>query len=106
MFADSSRSFGLSCMDFSGQLVIGNSPLQYNTWQGELLGLAIYDHQLSSETVSKHYTAWTQHRVPDDLKDEGMFALYSFVEQSGRTIHSSAGSAPDLYIPETFTILH
>jgi VanZ like protein/concanavalin A-like lectin/glucanase superfamily protein len=106
VFVEDSRRFGLSCKDFSGQLVIGNSPLQYNTWQGKLLGVAIYDHQLTPETVSRHYAAWTQQGVPEDSKNEGVLALYSFGERSGRTIHNRIGPAPSLYIPDTFTVLH
>jgi VanZ family protein len=105
-FVDVSRRFGLSCTDFSGQLIIGDSPLQYNTWQGELLGVAIYDHQLTSETVSRHYAGWTQQGALEDSENEGMLALYSFGERSGRTIHNRIGLAPNLHIPETFTVLH
>jgi VanZ like protein/concanavalin A-like lectin/glucanase superfamily protein len=96
----------LSCKDFSGQLVIGNSPTSYNTWQGKLFGVAIYNRQLSSELVWQHYLMWTHEGVPGGVAKDGVRALYSFGERFGRTIHNSIGQGPDLYIPKTFRILH
>lgn len=114
---DSSR-IGLSCADFSGQLVLGDSPLMGNGWQGKLLELAIYNRELSAEEIAL--------AGADDLKgaqgdastgegkveprktpdDKGVIAHYEFAEGSGKVIHNSAGPAPDLYIPGTFRILH
>jgi len=108
VFVDVSRRFGLSCRDFNGQLIIGNSPLGYNTWQGELLGLAIYDYKLTAERVAEDYGAWTQQRSAEDPRSErtGYLGFYSFQERSGRTIHNRFGPAPNLDIPATFSILH
>ena len=96
----------LSCKDFSGQLVIGNSPMSDNAWQGKLFGMAIYNQELTPEVVSRHYTMWTQGRVPEGVAKDGVRALYSFGERSGRIIHNSIGPGPDLCIPKTFRILH
>lgn len=98
--------FGLSCKNFSGQLVIGNSPMTDNTWQGKLFGVAIYNQELTPEEVSPHYAMWTHNRVPEGVAKDGVRALYSFGERSGRIIHDSIGPGPDFYIPETFGILH
>jgi VanZ family protein len=108
VFVDVSRRFGLSCRDFNGQLIIGNSPLGYHTWQGELLGLAIYDDQLTAATVAEHYAAWVQQRSSEDPRSERVnyLGLYSFQERSGRTIHNRFGPAPNLDIPTNFSILH
>jgi concanavalin A-like lectin/glucanase superfamily protein len=50
-----SPRFGLSFNDFKGQLILATSPLQSNSWSGELLGLAIYNSELSTEQVVQHY---------------------------------------------------
>jgi VanZ family protein len=97
---------GLSCKNFSGQLVIGNSPITDNSWQGKLFGVAIYNQQLTSEVVSRHYTMWTHEREPEGIEKDDVRALYSFRERSGRIIHNSIGPGPDLDIPKTFRILH
>jgi hypothetical protein len=38
--------------------------------------------------------------------DDRMMARYTFAEGSGKVIHNRAGSAPDLYIPRAFRLLH
>jgi VanZ family protein len=97
----------LSCQDFSGQLVIGGSPIAgYRTWQGKLLGLAIYKQELTSEQVLRHYAMWTQKAAAEEFRKDGTLALYSFAERSGRIVHNSIGSKPDLYIPRIYAIPH
>ncbi len=105
-FVDSSSGFGLSCKNFSGQLVIGNSPIAYEPWQGKLHGIAIYNQELSPELILRHYETWTQNPRLGGIQNNCLLALYSFGERSGRIIHNSIGSEPDLYIPETFEILY
>jgi VanZ family protein len=105
-FVDAFRRFGLSCKNLSGQLVLGSSPLFYETWQGSLLGLAIYNQGLTAEQVSKHYAMWTQKRASEAFKNDGAIAVYSFGERSGRTIRNGTGPGPSLFIPETFGVLH
>ena len=98
--------FDLSCKNFSGQLVMGNSPTTDNAWQGKLFGTAIYNQELTSEVVSRHYTMWSQEQITEGIAKDGVRALYLFGERSGRIIHNSMGPGPDLYIPKTFGILH
>src|SRR5258708_7417236 len=50
-----SPHFGLSSQDFSGQLVLGASPIAYDTWLGQLRALAIYNHELSATQDLRHY---------------------------------------------------
>ena len=104
VFVDSSSGFGLSCKNFSGQLVIGNSPMAYEPWQGKVLGLAIYNHELSPEVILQHYETWSQNSRLANVQNNYLLALYTFDERSGRIIHNSNGSEPNLYIPETFEI--
>jgi VanZ family protein len=108
---DSPR-MGLSCADFSGQLVLGNSPIAEDGWRGKLTGLAIYHRKLSAEEIARTDSAQRDSTIEADrvarktLDDQGLIARYAFAEGSGKVIHNSAGSAPDLYIPAVFRILH
>jgi len=108
---DSPR-MGLSCADFSGQLVLGNSPIAEDAWRGKLTELAIYDRELSPEEIAHEDSAQHQAAIEADrvarktLDAQGVIARYAFAEGSGKVIHNNAGSAPDLYIPGVFRILH
>jgi len=106
LLMDGFPHFGLTCQDFSGQLVVGSSPSTYNTWQGKLFGLAIYNEKLTSDQVLRHEAMWTQKRIPEGFTSDGVVALYSFGERSGKIIHNRVTTSPDLYIPEIFRILH
>ena len=111
---DSPR-MGLSCADFSGQLVLGDSPVAENAWQGKLLEVTIYNRGLSAEEIGRADAAdakgdpstnggKVEPRKTADSKN--VIAHYEFAEGSGKVIHNSAGLAPDLYIPGDFRILH
>jgi VanZ like protein/concanavalin A-like lectin/glucanase superfamily protein len=100
--AGSRNRFGLTLRDFTGEMILGNSPLQYETWAGVLKGIALFDRQLTSAELSQHYQDWVHSGHLDPQRIEGIRALYSFKEQAGRTIRDLAGSNPDLYIPEYF----
>ncbi len=114
--AGESTRLGLTCADFSGQLVLGNSPVGDNAWQGRILDLAIYNRELSAAEIARD--ANSDHgaldRAAADGKDEerktstdkSVVAHYAFLESSGNVIHSSEGSASDLRIPDVFRILH
>lgn len=111
---DSPR-MGLSCADLSGQLVLGDSPVAENGWQGKILELAIYNQELSAEEIARADAADSKsdqstsdgkvvtRKTPEN---KNVIAQYEFAEGSGKVIHNSAGPAPDLYIPGTFRILH
>ena len=106
VFAESDSRFDLTCASFSGQLVIGNSQVIYDAWQGRLFGVAFYSQSLTREQISRHYESWSHCRVRQGFREDGLVALYSFAEGAGRMIHDSLGASPDLYIPQTFKILH
>lgn len=104
--AKSSSHFGLSRRDFAGQLVVGNSPVADDSWSGDLRGLAFYDRELTSTEVIEHFNVWTKNGRPAISEKEGPAALYLFDERAGSVIHNRAGSAPDLYIPNYYLIVH
>jgi VanZ like family/Concanavalin A-like lectin/glucanases superfamily len=111
---DSPR-MGLSCADFSGQLVLGDSPVMENAWKGKLLELAIYNRALSPEEIAREdakdakgdqSTSDGKVEPRKTLDDKNVIAHYEFAEGSDKVIRNSAGPAPDLYIPSAFRILH
>jgi len=97
--------FSLSGSDFTGQLVIANSPVANDSWSGDLRGLAIYDRDLSPTEVLENFHSWTKNGRPSTSGKESQAALYLFNERSGSVIHNSAGPAPDLYIPDHYLIV-
>jgi hypothetical protein len=100
-----SPQFGLSSKDLTGQLVIGNYPLEDNGWQGQLRGLAIYNRELTAAEVLQHYDAWTTNQEAE-IKNEGPVALYLFNERMGKVVHDQMNSGTDLHIPEHYFVLH
>jgi hypothetical protein len=103
---DSASHWGLTSNHFTGQLVVGNSPLTDDSWSGQLRGLAIYNRELTAAQVLQHYTTWTKTGRPEISEEQHPIALYLFQEQAGRTVHNQAPSGPDLYIPQHYFILH
>ena len=97
--------FTISQSELSGQIVIGTSPVNYQPWAGQLLGLAIYSDELTHEQVFEHYEGWTGSKV-DPSRFSGALAFYSFNERAGRKIHNALVSGPDLEIPTVFSVPH
>jgi hypothetical protein len=101
-----SSDFIVSAGDFAGQLILGNSPVANDSWSGDLLGLAIYDRELSAAEVLEHSNSWTKNGRPAIQERGAPVALYLFDERAGTVIHNRAVSAPDLYIPDHYLIMH
>ena len=100
-------SFSISQSDLAGQLVIGNSAVDYEPWTGEVHGLVVYSKELAPAEALRHFKHWSEEgggRVPADL--DGVIAQYGFAEGAGREIHNALVSGPNLEIPERFTIPH
>ena len=95
----------LSAQDFTGQLVLGTSPAVNDSWSGQLRGLAVYQQELTSAQVSRHFQTWTANGRPDIGPSESVLALYLFDEHQGRVVHNRAGSRIDLFIPDRYTIV-
>ena len=94
----------LSAADFSGRLVLGDSPGQTDSWQGQVFGLAIYQRELGPGEVTSHFRAWTRNAEQAVLPARNLAALYTFAERSGPLIHNLA-PGPALRIPERYTVV-
>lgn len=101
--AESSSTFRISAKDFSGQLIVGASPVVYDTWRGKLFGVAVFGHELTATQVAEHYQAWLSGRTEFVLSDHPT-AVYTFGERSGTVAHNQVISGPDLAIPASFRV--
>jgi len=100
-----SSRFGLSLKDLAGKLIVANSPVQGNSWSGQLLGLAMYKSKLSADQVAQHYQDWMQKGNPTVAEGDPVLALYVLDEHTGRTVHNQVRSGVDLYIPERYLVV-
>jgi hypothetical protein len=98
--------FTISQNDLAGEIIIGTSPTEYETWPGEVRGLAIYSKELSPAEVLGHFHNCTDEGGANISDWEGAIAVYLFNERAGNEIHSSIISAPILNIPKRFRIPH
>lgn len=103
-FVEAAPRFGIPPDAFTGRIVVGDSPWQPDSFQGQIRGLAIYDAELADAQVSRHYLTWTTKGRPDITENERNTALYLFDERAGTVIHNHAAAGADLYIPERYTV--
>lgn len=92
--------------DCAGRLVLGTSPIENDSWTGDLRGLAIYQRELTPAEVLRHYETWTTRGRPAVARDENAVGIYLFDERAGNIVHDAAGRGIDLYIPNRFSLLH
>jgi len=90
---------------FAGRILLGDSPLQPDSWYGQIRGLAIYDAELTAPQVFQHYNTWTKNGRPVVREDEHPIALYLFDEHSGSIVHSKLQTGVDLHIPERYLVV-
>ncbi|HEX4380041.1 MAG TPA: VanZ family protein [Candidatus Acidoferrum sp.] len=92
------------------QIVLGNSPSNFQVWHGEIYGLAIYDGEVTQAHAAAHFAEWSgasssQSTMPSiSVAANHVLARYDFRERSGGLIHSEVASAPSLIIPARFSI--
>ena len=98
--------FRLSSKNFAGQLILGTSPVVADSWSGQMLGLALYQHELTAAQALRHFETWTAQGRPDLGLSERPLALYLFDEHQGRVVHDRSGAGIDLDIPERYMIVH
>lgn len=96
--------FSLSAKDFNGRLVLGDSPGQPDSWEGQLFGFAIGGRQLDARRVFDNYATWKQRGRPELSADACNIALYLFDEHTGRVVRDKSQSGVDLYIPEKYQV--
>jgi len=104
VLAAAAPQFPLSASDFSGRLVLADSPGQPASWSGQLLGFAMYRRQLTAAQVLHNCETWKHSGRPEIAGDERNIALYLFDERVGNVVRDKARSGVDLFIPETYRV--
>src|SRR5919108_36845 len=103
ILAESLSTFRIRAKDFTGQLIVGTSPVAYDTWRGKLFGVVVFGRELAAAQVSDHYQAWLNGRT-ELVQSDHPAALYTFGERSGSVVHNQVISGPDLAIPASFRV--
>ncbi|MGB5158784.1 VanZ family protein [Desulfobacterium sp. N47] len=83
-------------------IVVGNSPTGQGFWEGELMGLAMYNQVLTPEQIAENYQLWMQENIALLKGNSGLLCLYPFDEKKGSIIRNHADSGYSLIIPEIF----
>jgi hypothetical protein len=99
-----SSSFGFSSKDFAGELIIGHAPDENDNWSGQVLGLSVYNYELSAAKVKQNYDLWARGDHPQISETQPPVALYLFNEKSDRSVRNQVGSGPDLFIPQYYEV--
>jgi hypothetical protein len=104
----SSDRLRLSRHALSGQLILGDAPLESNSWSGRIGSLAIYASEMSPMEVFRHFEAWTgeesRETDPESWEQDRPAAMYAFNEGGGSIIHNRIQPGVDLNIPERYTV--
>jgi hypothetical protein len=106
VLARMSSDFRLSSKDFTGQLVVGNSSVNTDTWSGQLKGLAIYNREPTANEVAGNHQSWLESGQPIHSSTDSAIALYLFNEGGGDVVHNRVDSTTNLAIPGRFFVLH
>lgn len=106
VFVKKVPNLNLSNRDFTGRLIVGNSPVTTDDWSGQLRGLAIYGRELAIDEVSRHFSNWKNGKYLGSPKSETVVAVYLFNEGHGNVSHNFLDPANDLLIPQRFFVLH
>jgi len=99
-----SSNFRLSSKDFAGELIIGHAPDENDNWSGQLLGLSVYNYELTAAEAKQHYDLWAKGDHLQISEIQPPLALYLFNEKTDRSIRNQVGSGPDLYIPQYYEV--
>jgi VanZ family protein len=102
--ARTSLQFGLTAKELIGQLVLGNSPLANDGWQGEVRGLAVYHREFNGAEVLQHYNTWATSQT-EEIEKTSPVALYLFNEGKGDVIQDQINSETNLHIPKHYLVL-
>jgi hypothetical protein len=102
----SSSEFSFVRRDLSGQMVVGTSPFENDSWSGVLRGIGLYDRELTAEEVQQNYAAWTASSQPNALAKKQATAVFRFNERTGTVVHNQIHGGSDLYIPDHYLVLH
>ena len=85
-----------------GVLVLGNSAIGKSCWEGDLLGLAVFNRVLSDREVRENHSRWIQRDYGSLKTGQGLIGLYPFNEGKGERIGNLASDSYPLLKPAVF----
>ncbi len=88
--------FQISYKDIAGQIVLGSSTVQPDTWPGEVHGLALYSRELRPQEVSQSYREWIGGQRGTALVSNDTIPRYVFHERAGNIVHDLGTGHKDL----------
>ncbi len=94
----------ISSRILTGTLTLGNSATEHDSWQGEFLGLAIFNRELTAAQLQRHLQTWNYRGCPEIESGEHPVALYLFDEASGRILQNRVAPEAPLNIPEKYEL--
>ena len=83
-------------------LVLGNSAIGKSYWDGDLLGLALYNRALSDREVRENHSRWVRRDYSSLKNGLGLIGLYPFTEGQGNSVGNLADGAHPLLKPAVF----
>jgi len=92
-------------MKGKNRLVLGNSVYGRHSWEGNILGLAIYGYALSETDIGLHYQRWSKEKDFRFAEDKSPMLLYTFDEKQGEIASNRAGANHHLIIPAKMKML-
>ena len=84
---------------------MGNSVYGSNPWVGEIYGLALYDHVLSTEEVAENYHRWQSSNSLKYARQGKPTLLYLFDKIDAGKIYDYSGNKNNFELPDRVTIL-
>lgn len=103
-FKDESSTLGMVPGDLTGRLVLANSAVN-ESWAGEVMGLAIYDRELTANEVHRHFDGGND-QWGSSVEADSPVALYLFDEGQGNAARNKLDQHTDLIIPAHYFVLH
>jgi VanZ family protein len=88
--------------DCSGRFGVGHPATGDSSWQGDILGLAIYQQELTPSQVQMNYQSWRAVGGPDERRSGRPDALYLFNERAGSVVRDQGAAGLNLTIPNLY----
>jgi hypothetical protein len=102
--AQVNSGYRLTTSDFAGRLIIGTSPYSYDTWTGEMRGVAAFPRELDQNEVREHLAEWRQSGRLKNAAPGDVIGSYAFEERAGKVVRNQVPGGTELNIPEHFQI--
>ena len=93
----------LSCRLLNGFLTLGTDPVRIDAWSGDILGVALYNVELSPDQITGNYQFWSHAAMNSCTPESGRTVLYTFREGQGTIVRNLCGG-PGLLIPSFYQL--